>query len=289
MPLSHHPSEYYIRYLMTLDHPQASQDGWILWNIQTLGFPAADLEYIRELRTELLPKIPVNFERTNRLNRESVKFMRSEGIWSMHNPDAPMQEATAILQNPKVREVVEQLLLGRLDPKEVAKKVNARFEEHCTTAGIESYRHCYWNVTLCSIEDWDRILGKANYQTREKAISALTIGPSMALHQTGFAQNIESKTVMKAVQEALYFDFLRWKAEPMSPDKTRALTGIAAGLCKVDEQLQQADSALRDALKSLEQFRMQHAEFQVQSIRDLAPAGNFSLSGAKLLEAKTGS
>jgi hypothetical protein len=84
--------------------------------------------------------------------------------------------------------------------------------------------------------------------------------------------------------ETLYFDFRDWKTQPRSEERTKALALLAKSATIIDERLSQADTAMRDSLKAFEQFRMQHAQLEVQDVRDLAPDGNFTGSGAKLLE-----
>ena len=107
----------------------------------------------------------------------------------------------------------------------------------------------------------------------------------MALHKMGFSQQIESTTMLKEMMEGLFFDFREWKSQPLSASRTKAMTAIARTAAAVDEQLSQADSALKDSLRAFEQFRMQHAQMAVPDVRQIAPGGNYSGSGAKLLEA----
>ena len=279
-----HPSENFLKYLMTSSHQWALNDDWVRMTVLQLGYPKIDNDYLLWLRSTLAARLPAGFDPQNRYHRESVRFLRSEGIYSIHNPDKVIKEANLIVTNLRARPIIESLLLGRMDPKDVAKKVNSRLGEFFTSEGIETYAHYYWNTGLLKVEDWAQLLSDYDVQ-RRNAMAIVQVGPSLALHKMGFQQAIDSKTILKETMEALYFDMREWKAEPRSESRTTALTRIARGMVQLDAQLSQADSALKDSLRAFEQFRMQHAQASVPGIKDLAPDGNYSNSGAKLLEA----
>lgn len=279
-----HPSENFIKYLITSSHQYASNDDWVKMMITQLGYPKVDPDYLVWLRSSLMARLPSGFDPQNRYNRDSVKFLRTEGIYSIHNPDRAIQQANLIVTNLRARPIIESLLLGRMEAKDVAKKVNARLAEFFTVEGIEAYQHYYWNVGLLKVEDWAILLADYGVQ-KSNTMAIVQVGPSLALHKMGFQQAIDSKTILRETMEALYFDLKEWKTQPLSVNRTKAFTNIARGMVQIDAQLSQADSALKDSLKAFEQFRMQHSESTVPDIKDLAPAGNYTNSGAKLLEA----
>ena len=279
-----HPSEGFIKYLMTSANPSSGSDDWIITTLTSLGFPRPDREYVAWIRQDLFSRIPVNFQPQNRYHRQSVTCLRAEGIYSLHHPDKGTREAALLVTNLRARMLIENLLLGRMEPKEVARKVNARLGEFYTGEGIEAYGRYYWNVSLLRVEDWVTLLEEYEY-TRQTTLSIVQGGAAMALHKMGFQQAIESKTMLKEMMEGLFFDFREWKSQPLSPAKTKAITTIARAAVSVDERLSQADSALKDSLRAFEAFRMQHAQMSVPDVRQIAPAGNYSGSGAKLLEA----
>jgi hypothetical protein len=281
-----HPSENFIKYLMTSSNPQAQQDSWVVTMLVSLGYPRPDQDYITWVRAEVDERKPLNFQAINRYHRDSVKFMRSEGIYALHNPDKSAKEAHLIVTNLRARPIIESLLLGRMEPKEIAKKINTRLGEFFTAEGIESYKHYYWNTDLLSVEDWSQLLADYDVQ-RQNTLAILQVGPSMALHKMGFQQLLDSKTILRDMLEGLYFDFREWKTKDHGINRTRSMTAIAKAATMLDTQLSQSDSALKDSLRAFEQFRMQHAKVTVPGLRDVAPEGNYTQSGARLLEAST--
>lgn len=279
-----HPSHFYIKYLMTMLVPQAKDDAWVASMVVQFNLPVPPAPLLQAVRADLTPKIPPGYQPTNRYHRESVRFLRSEGIWGMHNPDDDVYQAQTLLSNSRVRAVVDQLLLGRLEPKDVAKKVNARLGAHLTASIVETYSHYFWNVGLMRIDDWNEVFSGQEI-VKSKTVSAIQGGPAMALHLAGFEQRIEAKLMLREMMESVYFDFRDWRNQPRSEQRTRCLASLSKAACGLDFQLSQADVAIKDALTKFEQFRMQQSKEGVIDIKDLAPDGNFTQSGARLLEA----
>ena len=279
-----HPSLYYIKYLMSLLVPEAKDDKWVSMMVTAFALPTPKDKYLQTVRTALTPKFPPSYQPTNRYHRETVKFLRAEGIWGLHNPDEDVTQATQLLSNMRVRPVVEQLLLGRLEPREIAKKVNARFGVHFTASIVDAYSHYYWNVPLLRVEDWNEVFSEEE-TTKSRAMTVIQGGPAMALHMAGFEQRIESKLILRDMLESVYFEFRDWKTQPRSKTKADCMVNLSKAATGLDYQLSQADIAIKDALAKFEQFRMKQSDVGVVDIRDLAPSGEYTQSGAKLLEA----
>lgn len=256
--------------------------------VASLNYPPPDSVYLTWLRNDLNSKIPADFRPQDRFHTESRKFMKSEGIFGFHQQTKEVQEANTIVMNYQVRSMVEALLLGRLEARDVAKKVNTRFATFHTEGGIDAYRHYYWQVSIIRVEDWMTLLPNPTDDIQRQGIVAIAqVGASMALHKTGLQQQIDSKSMLRSMQESLYFDFREWQAKKHGSERTKSLTSIAKAAVMVDEQLSQSDSALKDSLKAFEQFRMETERIAVPDVRSIAPGGNFSKSGAKLIDVKS--
>ncbi len=278
-----HPSELFIKYLMVRPDQGSTNDQWVSHYIEQLGFPAPDFNYMAWLRHGVMSALPPDFQPANRFHLGTTRFLKDQKIYGLFNPDKTCLETFQILTNMKARPIIEDMLLGRLEPKEVAKKVNARLSAFFTSEVIECYARYFWDCTLLKVDDWAVMLKSVDYR-REHTLAILNVGPAMALHKHGFQQAIDSKTILQEMQETLYFDFRDWKAQPRSEERTMALTRLARSAVYIDERLSEADSALKESLKAFEQFRMKQAEASVRGIREIAPDGNYSNSGAKLLE-----
>lgn len=273
---------------MTSGHQAAPDNEWIRMMVTSLNYPSPDPAYLHWLRNDLNSKIPAEFRPSDRFHTESRKFLRSEGIFGFHQQTREVKEANDIVLNYRVRSLAESLLLGRIESRDVAKKINTRLGTFYTEEGVDAYRHYYWQVGIMRVEDWMAILPNPTDDLNRQNIVAISqVGASMALHKTGIQQQIDSKSMLRSIQEVLYFDFMEWRTKKHGGDRTKAMTGIAKAAVMVDEQLSQSDSALKDSLKAFEQFRMETEKVAVPDVRSLAPSGNFSKSGSKLIEAKS--
>lgn len=278
-----HPSENFIKSLMVSSHPQAGDDNWVATVIDQMGWPRPRPDYLAWMRGDLFSRRPADFRNDDRYHRPSARYLRNEGIYGLFFSEKAEKEASNLIMDLRVRPLIEHLLLGRLPEMEIAKKINSRFNLHLSVGTVERYHHYYWNVELLRVEDW-ALLYENNYVAKEAAIAIAQVGPALALHKLGFDQNIDSKSMLRIMQEGLFFDFMQWKAQPLSGEKTKAMTSIARSAVSVDEQLSSSDSALKDSLKAFEHFRMKHGEKKTPDVRTLAPGGNYTGSGAKLLD-----
>lgn len=279
-----HPSEYFVKYLLTLQRPEALNDGWICDRVKDIGYPAPMVPYVQDLRAALMADFPVNFDPTDRYNRASVKYLSTHGIRSLHAQSDGTKEAIMLLQDSQVRPVLEKLLLGRVAMKEIAIRLNTRFNKFLTEEEVRDYGHYFFNVSVMKIDAWMVFFDQYNRIEQQKSLAILQGGGAMALHVAGFKQDFDTKDMLKDMMETIVFDFKDWKNAPRSLDKTRALATLAKAATGIDERLSESSTAVRDHLALFKQWQMTHAPGVVKGIDDVAPHGNFSESGADLKE-----
>lgn len=281
-----HPSENYIKYLVSLPTADAQKDEWVRWSVETLGLPRVDPTLIQNLRGQVTAQLPASFDPSNRFHRQSMKLLRAQGIWSLWHRDESVELAISLLTDFKARDMVQKQLLGRLEPIDIAKKVNSRLQRFYTEKAIQAFEHYFWNVQSLTPAEWSALFDLIDPR-REEVLALLAVGPAMALRLTGFQQHIETKTMLREMMSGIYFDYKRWEAQPLSVDRTDAMAKLARTAVQLDNQLSQSDAAIKDALKSFEMFRMETSASRVTDISKLTPDGAFSRSGAKLLEAES--
>jgi len=281
---SRHPSEYFVKYLLTLPQPEAQDDNWIRAGVNSIGYPPPSVPYISILRQVLRNDLPVDYDPFNRYNRQTTKFLRNHGVWALHNPGEDTKESTRLLNEPPIRKVVEQLLLGRLESKEIASRVNSRFKRFYTADTISDYSHYFWNCSLMKTSDWVTFFDMYDRPEQSKNLSIVNGGSGMALHIAGFKQEMESKEILRDMLEAINFDFKDWKNSPRSMERTRAYSMLAKAVKDIDERMSESSTAIRDHLALFKNWQMAHNQQTVKGIEDVAPNGNFSDSGFELKE-----
>ena len=278
-----HPSEAYIKFLMCQQHEQAGDDKWVHYEVCARGYPPPNVEYLTTLRSHLTISVPMHFDPTDKMHRPSTRFLRSEGIYGLYFPDDAAREAGELVSNTRVRGIVEQLLLGRISAKEVSFRLKNRLGVEITPDGIEAYKQYYWNTERLRVEEWASLLQNQDIQ-RRKIMAILECGGGLALHLNGFQQQLESKQTLREMMDTVYWDMREWAQQPRSPEKTKALGGLARAACLLDTQMTGKDAEISKAMQSFEQLRLQTEGKQVPAIRDLAPLGNFTGSGERILE-----
>lgn len=277
--MARHPSETFIKFLLIRDpgiSGEAVQKSLTQWGILS----AAD-ELLEDLRNSL-PMRPSGFDPYDRLHRASMRYLRDQEVYELFFQTPAVEEAWAILGDPTKRLAVEQILLARLDLKLMAKKLNAKNEWHLTADGMAAYRHVFWNVKLLSFDEWGRYLyGRSALY--ERYMGLLQATPQLAFFHLRLDQTLESKNMIRRTQEIAFFTLEEVAQKPgAGPDKVKAINMLGKTIVDCHIAMSTSDMALKEVLKQFERFRMVHPEMAAKDIKTLAPAGNYSGSGAKV-------
>lgn len=272
-----HPGESYIRYLL-IREPTIT-DAQVQKDLEDWGFLTADPLLLPIMRQEIGTP-PAGFQPANRVHRPSVRYLREQKVYEMFHPNDAMHEALGILSEPEQRMAVEQILLARLDLKIACKRVNEKKGWHLTEDGLKLYRHYFWDVGSMTFDEWGRFLFGRTSQY-ERYMGLLTAPPKLAFYHLRLDQQIESKNMIKRVQEIAYFALEEIDQKPgVSIDKVKSINLLGKVVIEAHAALSTSDMALKDTLKQFEQWRMEHPQLLPPSLASLAPAGNFSGSGA---------
>jgi hypothetical protein len=196
----------------------------------------------------------------------------------MLHPDAATTSAQSdILLKPRVREVVERLILGNVPETEAALRL-AKLGIHLTALAITEFKHYFWNTSLMGLTDW------AQYFTRDPRSvhletsysAALHAGPELAMYRVGIEKELDNKKIMLEVQRELYASFQETKSLPLSHKKVEMLGTLARSLARIDERVQAGDTALQETLKKFEKFKVVANRSQLPTLHDLAKQGSVS-------------
>jgi hypothetical protein len=272
-----HPAQNFIKYLLIKD--EEISDAKVLKSLEDWGYLAPkDEHYLGFLRQEIADK-PNNFDPLNRVHRPSMNYLREQSVFELFFPTSAVQEAWDILGEPFKRLIVEQVLMARLDRKQIAHKLNKKHSWHLTAEGLTAYHDYFWNIKLLTWDDWGRFLyGRSAMY--EKHLALLSAPPSLAFFHLQLDQIIESKNMIQRAQEIAYFTLEEVSQKPgTGPDKVKAIGVLGKTIVECHEALSTSDMALKDILKNFERFRMEHPQIPPPDIKSLAPAGNFSGSG----------
>lgn len=277
-----HPAEYYIKFLL-VRHPGIS-DAELMKRLSDLGFLSIEDKYYTFLKQQL-PTPPAGFNPNDWSHRPSMSYLRELGIYELFHPDEAVNGAWAILTAPDQRLVVEQILLSKLaDPvhlKSSLLRINKTHSWHLTDEAVTAYGKFFWNAKLLTFDDWGRFLyGRTSLYERHMAFlqGAAT---DLVLFHLSVEQNVESKQMIQDAQKIAHFTLKEVALKPgTGADKVKAIGVLSKTIVECHEALSTSDMALKDVLKQFERFRMEHHNAAPADIRQLAPKGNYTGSGA---------
>lgn len=272
--MKRYPNLYYVKHLI-LAELNVNE-----WNTK-FELPVWEEADIKELKESL--KLPASFRYNDKKHVPSTTYLKEQGIYNLFFPDTPTLEALSLINTLEIRSALEKLILSGEEPQKIAKALNSKFETKLAGTAIERYRHYFWNPKVMKIADWERIYTDKRSERRE-AINIIKNGPDYTRHLLGFIQSIQIKESLKELVTVLHFDMQELKFQRANGEKTKALATIATTLIKIDEKLSTNDISLKEEFKTFERIQVEHTQADIKSIQELAPAGNYTLSGRELPE-----
>ena len=277
--MSRHPSEFFVKYLLTLPDTSGELD-WVNAQLKRMGLPRMEVEDYENLLGRFATFPGFNPRRPD--HARSMVFLRKEKIHGLHYPDKSTTLCRFILGHVGVRDMVETLLLGTHTPAVIARTVNRKFDKSLVTAAaVDCYRHYFWNTDLLTRDEWAwRLHGQKGTPGRR---AALLGGRDVAMFKVGVQRQIESREILQRIQMGLYQSWLEIEPQATGMDKVEMQCNIANAMTRVDERLSQSDIAMQEVLERFDRFRMASDPTPTPSVDELT-GGEFNEPGRKLLE-----
>ena len=275
-----HPAFFFIKYLIVA-LPDASLEV-INDNLLTNGISTTNSEIVEKARKEI-GKLPQNFKPWDSSHPATSRWLHNQKISSIIRQDSYVNDIRKfIIEKPRDRETLEKLLLSNMSAKEACYRLS-KIDINISDLTISAYRHYFWNTDIMSLSQW------ADYFQNDDSCRisaskglykvALYADPEATLLRVGIKKQLDSKKIMKEVQEELYATFLETKTLPLSIKKVGMLTDLARSLAKIDERVQAGDSALLETLKKFEKFKILTPDNNIKKISALSKRGTNSNRG----------
>lgn len=285
-----HPAEYFLKALCIQNPNYTVAD--LFSRLEQLGFmpPLAQVQqnYLPTVVQEFQPDganvPPPNFNAFDQTNRESMRYLREQGVYDYFTQSMAMRDAREILSRPDQRLAVEQALFTRIPSPDLAKKLNSQKNWHLTAAGLDLYKHYFWNIDLLTFDDWGRFLyGRTSVY--ERMMTLMTADTQLALHLMQINQELDSRKMIVDIQKASYFTFKECELKPgTNAEKVKNMNMLSKTVLECHAALNTEGMALKDILKNFEKWRMERPGDVPQGIGELAAKGSFSGSGAPATE-----
>jgi hypothetical protein len=138
------PSEYYIKYLVV--HPDGYDNDRIRSICTRLDIEILGNWYLDQLRSTVRPPSP--FFPQDPSHWPSQKFIQRECLRSIFAPNESMLKAQQILEKPRLRELVEVMVLSGAPSEAISRALAVRARYICDEHAITLYRHYFWDIDL---------------------------------------------------------------------------------------------------------------------------------------------
>jgi hypothetical protein len=283
-----HPSEYYIRWLLAKGWANGSESHkTVQVTLKRYGLLDVSEEAFEMIRDQFSP--PAAFFFQNRKHPATAAFMREQKIHTLWAPKADEKIAIDLLRLPLVREALQILLMGRVEPKDIATRISGRYKVEVTERTIQTYAHYFWNIDLCGFEEWSKLL--YGHPLRDSYLASLVGSPNQALYRAGFSPQINGKQALRETHRALAMRIDATRRFPDTRDTALMLSALTKSLLDVHTALHGEGAGMEEMMREFLKFKMQRQKIaeghasNVVPIRELARGGNFSGSGKKELAA----
>ncbi len=137
------PAERYFKYLIA--HPSCYDNRYIEGVAKTLSLDYLGESYLQAVRGRIRPPVP--FLPEDRQHRASQRFLTKELLDKAFNPDADMTLALKILQTPRLRELVETMVISGAPDAAITMALKARYHKRYTESSVRYFKHYFWDIS----------------------------------------------------------------------------------------------------------------------------------------------
>lgn len=150
--IRHSPCEYYIKYLVV----SGLSNEEVIRVCHSHDFPYLGNWYINRFREECVPPNP--FLPNDPTHVPTRDFINREMIRLAYFPNDTMKRALEILDKPRIRELVEVMILSGAPHDAVVHALAVRSNFRCDEKVIDIYRHYFWEIDLLDSADMRALL-----------------------------------------------------------------------------------------------------------------------------------
>jgi hypothetical protein len=182
-----HPSHYYVKFVLVqgwiIDPPPDHES--ITLALQVMGLPGLSENEFNRIRHMM--EIPTNLVFSNQRHQPTIDFMKKEKIFTIWQQDEAVKGVlNKLMENLRVRDRLDILLMGRVSSTEIVTRLNALFTltTPITERMVDAYKHYFWNPDLLNLRDWDKLL--EDDPRSDALIAAYLCGPEQAFYRAGF-------------------------------------------------------------------------------------------------------
>lgn len=277
-----HPSSYYIKYLI-MEHWGDEEDYDSISLNQTLtsyGLPLVSDSEFNFLQLAMMP--PDNFTFSNRKHKDSVEFMKEEGLYTLWNPNKDDRRVlTFLIHQQRVRHKIDIMLMGEVPLIHIVNFINNefRFREPITKEMVDTYHHFFWNTELPSVKEWEFLL--MGHPEVDALMGAYHCGPDQAMYRVGGNPRIsDPKKPLREANRQAYWVLQALRYKPDTSDNIKLRSRIARDLLMLHDAIHGEGADTDAQLKKFRQFLLEKVPTAVEEWDSIVgPEGSYSGDG----------
>lgn len=197
--MSRQPNEYWLKYMLVFSGATREQ---IRETAKMHRLTPPDLTYLRSLSTQL------DLTKPNPFRRESTggrAWIRRQRIMSLAVEDSHAVGARSLLDDNKVRPILEALIMAGMEPSDISTYVRLITKRAVPADTVDKYRHYFWNRDLLSVAEWGEYLHK--HPNGSTLMSCHHLGSEYALWTVGYRVEVSKQ---EALQMILHESIMRF-------------------------------------------------------------------------------
>lgn len=152
------PAEGYYKYLVV--HPTTYENGYIKEIAKELSLDYLGDWYIQWLRERLHPPTP--FHPEDLTHAKSQKFLMGEGLVRAFHPNEHWFSVLRLLNKPRLREIVETMLLSRAPYAAISHALDARHGVKFSSEAVRLFKYYFWDIDLLGSMEMRALLDMRN-------------------------------------------------------------------------------------------------------------------------------
>ena len=272
-----HPSELYIKFIVAqkLALSEEVTENTVNIILGAFHLPKVNDQIFDYVLSVTKPKEIVKWY--NPRHKYTSKWCKELDIDELRHPSETVKAALNLQCKPSIKEVIQILLMGRINLPDIVLRVNKRFKYEITEDVVECYAKYFWDVDKCSHASWYNIL--SDDVNRDQYMAALQGSKNQAVWRAGFNPVVDSG---RALQDAYTMIVMRLDALRTAPDTketadlttkyTRELMALHS-VCFGD------GSQMSSTIKELKNIMVKKDSARAPGLRLISNDGSFSNSG----------
>ena len=280
-----HPSKNYVKYIflreLAQDEGEVTLDK-LNYYLGELGLPkfssndTAIPQYIAEEVNAAMGPSPLQFY--NKKHKPTRLFMRQQKLFDLWVGSDDMEEAKTIFALPAVKEAIQLMFTGRLQPPDIASRLPRKFGVTYSPRALALYAHYFWDVSSVSSDSLGDLLFHS--PSKHHYMACYFGSRDQALWRAGFSPKVDPSRALNEAHRSLYFRIEATRTMADTVETSRILTMLTKELVAVHQAINGEGAGVEEQVTKLRKsVHMVTEPTNVIPINRLAANGNFSGSG----------